>query len=57
MVIPANDTEYELVFKHGIYMVNQFKISYNNEPITFPTLLHKFIKIKKENSLEAMDKG
>jgi hypothetical protein len=57
VVIPANDTEYELVFKHGIYMVNQFKISYNNEPITFPTLLHKFIKIKKENSLEAMDKG
>ena len=38
-------------------MVNQLKTSYNNEPISFPTLMHKFIKIKRENSLEAMDKG
>lgn len=39
-------------------MVNQFKTNYNNDVrATFPIMLHKFIRVKKDDSLKNIDKG
>jgi len=45
------------VFKHAVYISNQYKSSYLNAASNYPTLLHKIIHIPKLEQLKAIKKG
>jgi hypothetical protein len=51
------ESDEEIVFKHAVYISNQYKSSYLNAASNYPTLLHKIIHIPKLEQLKAIKKG
>lgn len=47
----------ETVFKHAVYISNQFKFSFINAPPNYPTLMHKSIHINNADQLKTIKKG
>jgi hypothetical protein len=51
------ESDEEIVFKHAVYVSNQYKLSFLNTLPTHPTLLHKIIHVSKIDHLRTMKKG
>lgn len=52
------ESDEEIVFKHAVYISNQYKsISYINEPSHHSTLLHKIIHIPRLEQVQTIKKG
>lgn len=49
-----NNTELdeEIIFKHAVYVSNQYKNNYLNTLPFYPTLLHKIIQVPKGDQLK-----
>ena len=47
----------ETVFKHAVYISNQYKFSFINAPPNSPTLLYKTIHVNKIDQLKTVKKG
>ena len=51
------ESDEEIVFKHAVYISNQYKISYLNEPSHHSTLLHTIIHIPRLEQVHTIKKG
>lgn len=50
------DLNEETVFKHAIYISNQYKLASINAPPNYPTLMHKIFHISKADQLKTINK-
>ena len=53
----SQESDEEIVFKHAVYISNQYKLTYLNTPSNYPTLLHKIIHISKIDQLKTIKKS
>jgi hypothetical protein len=43
------ETDEEIVFKHAVYISNQYKLAFLNAPPDYPTLLHRIIHLSRSD--------